>query len=95
MRSGDRKDKPRKTPLAKLIGTVEPMSREYYEVLRRMSGEERLRIALELSEMLRAIAMEGIKAQNPDLTPEELKREMVRRMMLWHRLNSLERSSKR
>jgi len=72
----------------------EPKPKEYYEILRRMTGEERMKIAFELSEMTRQIMIAGIKAQNPDMTPEEVEHEAFRRMMLWHKLNSLKRPSK-
>jgi len=72
----------------------EPNRKQYIEILRKMTGEERVRIAFELFEMAKNIMIEGIKAQNPDFTQEEIQQEVVRRMMLCHRMNSLGRSYK-
>jgi hypothetical protein len=35
-----------------------------------MTGEERVRIAFELFEFAKNVMIEGIKAQNPGITPE-------------------------
>jgi hypothetical protein len=50
------------------------------EIFRRMTPEQRLRIALELSEEMRNIALSGLRSRQPELTEEELKREMLRIM---------------
>jgi hypothetical protein len=47
----------------------EPIPRKYYEILRRMTGEERVKIAFELSEVTQQIMIAGIRAQNPDYEP--------------------------
>lgn len=73
---------------------VEPNRKQYIEILQRMTGEERVRIAFELFEMAKSIMIEGMKAQNPDIKPEEIQKEVVRRMMRCHKRNSLRRSYK-
>ena len=72
----------------------EPNRKQYIEILQKMTGEERVRIAFELFEMAKNIMIEGMKAQNPDIKAEEIQKEVVRRMMLCHRMNSLGRSYK-
>ena len=49
---------------------------------RQMTGEERLRIALQLHELSCAVAREGIRRQYPDATPEEVERHLHRRLEL-------------
>ena len=73
---------------------VESNRKQYIEILRKMTGEKRMRIAFELFEMAKDIMIEGIKAQNPDIKAEEIQQEVVRRMMRCHRRNSLRRSYK-
>ena len=50
------------------------------EIFRRMTPEERLRIALELSEEMRNIALSGLRSRHPEMSEEQLKREMMRIM---------------
>ena len=52
----------------------------YLERLRRMSGEERIKIASDLFETAKQIAMAGIRSQNPGIDEEGLKRELERRL---------------
>jgi len=59
----------------------EPNRKQYILILRRMNGEERMRIGFELFEMAKDIMIEGIKAENPDITFEGIQQEVVRRMM--------------
>jgi len=73
---------------------VEPNRKQYVEILRKMTGEERMRISFELFEMAKDIMIEGMRAQNPDIKAEEIQQEVVRRMMRCHRRNSLRRSYK-
>lgn len=58
---------------------AEPNRKKYIEILQKMTGEERVRIAFELFEFAKDIMIEGIKAQNPGITPEEIQKEVVRR----------------
>ena len=73
---------------------VEPNRKQYIEILRKMTGEERMRIGFELFEMAKCIMIEGMKAQNPGIEKDEIQQEVVRRMMRCHRRNSLRRSYK-
>ncbi len=52
------------------------------ERYRRMSGEQRLAIALELHEMSCDIAREGIRRQNPDADAAEVERLLRHRLEL-------------
>lgn len=48
------------------------------EIHRRMSGEERFRLAIEMSEMARAFAAARLRAEHPEWTDWEIKRELLR-----------------
>lgn len=52
------------------------------EAYRRMSGEERLAVALGLHEMSCEIAREGIRRANPEATAEEVEGLLRRRLEL-------------
>ena len=52
------------------------------EHYRRMTGEERLAISLELHEMSCEIAREGIRRQHPQACAEEVERLLHRRLEL-------------
>lgn len=52
------------------------------EAYRRMTPEERLRISFELSELACQIAREGIRSQRPHASPDEVDRELRRRLEL-------------
>jgi hypothetical protein len=45
---------------------------------RKLSGNEKADLALEISEGVRAVAIEGIKARHPDLDPRGIQREWFR-----------------
>jgi len=49
---------------------------------RRMTGEQRLAVALELHEMSCDIAREGIRHQHPEASPTEVERLLHRRLEL-------------
>jgi uncharacterized protein YdhG (YjbR/CyaY superfamily) len=49
------------------------------EIYRSMSPEHKLRISLELYEFARAVVEASIKKYHPDITPEELKMELIKR----------------
>ena len=55
---------------------------EQIERYRRMTGEQRLRIALELHELSCNVAREGIRHQNPDADESEVERLLRRRLEL-------------
>lgn len=55
------------------------------EAYRRMTPEERQQLGFEISEFAREMAREGIRSRYPSATPEEVNRELKRRLMLAHR----------
>lgn len=55
------------------------------EAYRRMTPDERQAVGFELSEFAREMAREGIRSQYPGATPEDVDRELKRRVMLAHR----------
>ena len=50
------------------------------EIFRRMTAAARLRLALEMSESMRNVALAGLRSRRPDLSTEELFRELMRLM---------------
>jgi hypothetical protein len=50
------------------------------EIFRRMTAAARLRLALEMSESMRNVALAGLRSRRPDLSTEELSRELMRLM---------------
>lgn len=52
----------------------------YLERLRKLKGEERVKIASDLFETVKEIAKAGILSQYPGIGKEELKRELKRRL---------------
>ena len=62
----------------------ERSSPEQIEIYRRMSGEERLRVAERLYWSAWKMKLAGLRAQHPDLSEDELKRE-ARRIFLYAR----------
>ena len=51
------------------------------EVLRRLTGEQRFRIAIEMSELARDLQRAGILAEHPDWSAEQVTNEMIRRQL--------------
>jgi hypothetical protein len=62
--------------------TPEQALSEQIERYRRMTGEERLAIALGLHELACQVAREGIRRQHPDATPEQVEQHLRRRLEL-------------
>jgi hypothetical protein len=52
----------------------------YLDRLREMSGEERLKAAVALSDAVRKMAIAGIKRDHPGITDDELRVELLRRV---------------
>jgi hypothetical protein len=48
------------------------------EIHRRMTGEERLKLAFEMSEMARSFALARLRKEHPDWTEWEYTRELLR-----------------
>ncbi|MEN6521037.1 MAG: hypothetical protein ABFD46_07805 [Armatimonadota bacterium] len=59
----------------------EKAKRKYIEVLRGIPIGRRLEITAELSQAVRDLMAVGIRAKNPDITDEELRREIIRRTL--------------
>jgi hypothetical protein len=55
---------------------------EQIERYRRMTGEQRLAIALRLHELSCNVAREGIRHQNPDADAEQVERLLRQRLQL-------------
>jgi len=50
------------------------------EIIRRMTPAQRLRMALEMSESVRNVALAGLRSRRPESTEAELTRELLRVM---------------
>lgn len=48
------------------------------EVLRTLTGADRLRLALEMSEVARSLTLARLRRQHPDWSEADLKRELIR-----------------
>lgn len=48
------------------------------EIHRRMTGAQRIRLAFEMSEMARNLALSRLRKEHPEWTDWELKRELLR-----------------
>jgi DNA-binding PadR family transcriptional regulator len=59
----------------------------YLEILRRMTPEQRLRKAFELSEMGRELFRQGLRQRYPDLSPEDVEALLRKRLSLCHNRN--------
>ncbi len=70
------------------MGAVNPKPqqnhRRYIEVLRRMTPEERLRKAFELSGFSRELFVKGLRKRHPDASPEEFQRILLERLERCH-----------
>jgi hypothetical protein len=64
-----------------------PNHRQYIEVLRRMSPEQRLLKALELSEFSKQLFIHGLRRRFPDLPEEEFKKLLLERLDKCHNRN--------
>ncbi len=49
-------------------------------IFRRMTTEQRLRLALEMSDSMRNVALAGLRSRRPELSEAELSRELIRLM---------------
>lgn len=64
-----------------------PNHQKYLEVLRRMTPEQRLLKAFELSRMSRELFLAGLRKRFPDLSDEELRRLYLKRIAKCHNRN--------
>ncbi|HEX2077490.1 MAG TPA: hypothetical protein VHG08_07260 [Longimicrobium sp.] len=67
-----------RSPKVGITDTSPEAERIRTETYRRMTGEERLLLALEMSEFARELAKSRLRAEHPDWTEWELKRELLR-----------------
>jgi hypothetical protein len=63
---------------------AEPNRAKYIEVLRRMTPEQRLAKAFELTRMVRELARAGIAGRNPGLDPSAIDRLTREHILRWH-----------
>ncbi|MEE8585971.1 MAG: hypothetical protein V3T83_14090 [Acidobacteriota bacterium] len=64
-----------------------PNHRIYIETLRRLSPEQKLAKAFELSDMSRRLFREGLRRRFPDLSDDEFQRLYLERLALCHNRN--------
>ncbi|MBN2466109.1 hypothetical protein JXD38_10865 [candidate division WOR-3 bacterium] len=55
-------------------GYVEPLNRRQIEVLRRLTGEQRLRIGFEIIDFVTEFALAGIRFRHPGVSDSEARR---------------------
>lgn len=65
-----------------------PNHRRYILVLRRMTPEDRLRKAFELSDFARALFVRGLEKRFPDLGPDALRELVMGRLEKCHNRSS-------
>ena len=65
----------------------QPNHRVYIEALRRMTPEQRLQKALDLSEFTRQLFIHGLRRRFPDATPEQFARILKERLDKCHNRN--------
>jgi len=53
-------------------------ARVQLDILRKMTGEQRMKIAFKLTDFMRRMALARIRAEHPDWTSWEVKRELLR-----------------
>ncbi len=58
--------------------------KKYIEILRRMTPEQKLEKALELSELGKQLFLAGLKQRHPDLSDEEFKKFSLEQIKKWH-----------
>lgn len=69
-----------------LVMTPQAALQKQIEKYRAMTGEERLKLALDLHELSCEIAREGIRYQNPNAGPDEVERLLRKRIALAQQL---------
>lgn len=66
---------------------LRPNHRRYIEVLRRMTPEQRLARAFELSDFTRALFISGLQRRFPNASPEEFRQILLARLDRCHNRN--------
>jgi hypothetical protein len=64
-----------------------PNHRRYLEVLSRLTPEQRLLKAFELSEFTKALFLHGLRQRFPDATEEEIRKIFLARLAKCHNRN--------
>jgi hypothetical protein len=64
-----------------------PNHRRYIEVLRRLTPQQRLEKAIELTEASRYLFRVGLRERNPGLSDEELQELYLKQTVKWHNRN--------
>jgi hypothetical protein len=59
-------------------------ARKQLEIYRSMTGKQRLRIAMELYELARALIASNIRMMHPGISEDELRRKLIARMTKWN-----------
>jgi hypothetical protein len=62
--------------------TPEEGLQKQIEIYRRMTGQQRLQIAFELSDLTREIVRSNVRSYHPDWTDEQIEQEVLRRCRL-------------
>jgi hypothetical protein len=70
-----------------MIGKPQPNHRTYVQILRRMTPEQRLRKAFDLSEFAKALFLQGLRTRFPDLSDDEFDRLARKRLDKCHNRN--------
>lgn len=60
---------------------------KYLEIMRKKTPEERLKIVFELNEMVREAARTDIRFQNPNISGQEIEKQLRKRIKLYELLN--------
>ncbi|MBI4726767.1 hypothetical protein HY768_06035 [candidate division TA06 bacterium] len=55
--------------------------REYLDVLRKMTGEQRLRLGFELHDLALRLMQDGIRHRHPEYDERQVKQETARRLL--------------
>ena len=64
------------------LDRMTPEAREkYLEIIRSIPPGKKLKIAIEHNEAARAFAKAGIRARNPGISDEEVRREIIRQTL--------------
>lgn len=62
--------------------TPEEGLQKQIEIYRRMTGQQRLQIACELSDLTRELVRSNVRNYHPDWTDQEVEQEVIRRFRL-------------
>lgn len=66
------------------LDTTREADRVQFECYMRMTASERLRMGLQLSEMVRKSLLEGVRMRHPEYTQEQLRLAVIRIMLPKH-----------